>query len=144
MKNMNTSGKQPEIIAPKVPQHELAPAGPNPATLLEVVDSGMMTFGDKTRHMITLIWATDALDSHGEPFLVYDMVHLTVHHLGNLASRIEAITGALPSEDEPYPVHTLRDGRALLQIKHRKTEKGTYANVDASFPIGPMKAQAVA
>src|ERR1019366_2293692 len=83
-----------------------------------------------------LTWTTDATDSHGEPIRVFERANLTPHHLGKLAARIEAITGALPSEDAPYPVHTLLGGRALLQIRHRKTEKGIYANVVASFPVG--------
>jgi hypothetical protein len=142
---MNTLGKQTEIIAPQVEKrvYELPPAGPTLATLIEVKDLGMKQFGDnKPKHMILLTWATDATDSHGEPFRVFERVNLNVHHMSRLASRIEAITGALPSEDEPYPVHTLLGGRALLMVKHAKTPKGTFANVREAFSVGATKAEA--
>lgn len=142
MKDMNDSTKQPEIIAPKLQQRELAPAGLIPATLEKIKDLGKVKFGEKIRHMILLIWITDARDSNGLPIRVFDRVHLTLHHKGTLASRIEAITGVMPREDEPYTLNTLEGGRALLQIKHRKTEKGTFANVFASFPIAPTPSSA--
>jgi hypothetical protein len=146
MTYINPTQKQPAIIAPKVEKktYELPPPGLTPATLKEIRDLGMVTFGDKTNHKILMGWLLDTKDSNGQPIMVFERVNLSVHHLSTLAARIESITGALPNEDEPYPVHTLEGGRALLQLRHRKTEKGTFANVVASFPIGSMPPTAAA
>ena len=135
----NTYSIQAEIIAPKVEkrEYELPPAGPISATLKHIKDEGMTThFGDKPKHTIVFGWETDAIDSHGAPIMVFERMTLTLSHMGHLASRIEALTGTLPREDERYPVHTLVGKRAMLIIKYRKTDKGTYANVAGAFPAG--------
>jgi hypothetical protein len=140
MTYINPTQKQPEIIAPKVEKkiYELPPPGLTPATLKEIRDLGMVTFGDKTNHKVLMGWLLDTKDSKGQDMMVFERANLSVHHLSKLAARIEAITGLLPAEDKPYKVHTLLEGRALLQIRIGTTEKGTYPNVFAAFPIGSM------
>lgn len=142
---MNIGEKQVDIIAPKVEkrEYELPPPGPILATLKHIKDEGMTTrFGDKPRHTIVFVWETDAIDSHGARIMVFERMTLTLSHMGRLASRIEAMTGTLPQEDEPYSVHKLVGGRAMLMIKHAKTSKGTFANVVGAFPAGDGKAGA--
>jgi len=142
---MNNCGTQAEIIAPKVEkrEYELPPAGPISATLKHIKNEGMTTrFGDKPKHTIVFGWETDAIDSHGARIMVFERMTVTLSHMGRLASRIEALTGIMPREDEPYPVHTLVGKRAMLIIKYRKTDKGTYANVAGAFPAGEVKAAA--
>jgi hypothetical protein len=67
---------------------------------------------------------------------------VTLSHKGRLASRIEALTGSLPNEDESYPVHTLVGRNAMLMIKHVNTPKGNFANVVGVFPAGEVNVTA--
>jgi hypothetical protein len=143
---MKTSVKQTEIVAPKFDRrvYELPPEGPNLATLIHVEDLGIIpnNYGDEPKHTVLMTWETDATDSDGAPFRIFERVNLTLHRKGRLSSRIAALTGSVPPEDAPYPVHDLVGGRAMLVVQHRKTEKGTYANVIASFQEKPIRPQA--
>jgi hypothetical protein len=111
---------------------ELPPEGVSlPATLIEVENLGLVsvTFEGKTKEvpMVRFKWQTDATDSDGAPFQIWERLTNSLHPKSKLVPRLGDLLGYRPGRDATVSFRALEGIRANLIVKHNTTK--TYANL---------------
>lgn len=125
----------------KESQFDPAPEGLHAAVCVDVWDEwteerpaewggGLM---DKTR----IVWMIEeANPKTNKPFEVSQIYTLSLHEKSNLCKHLEAWRGRKFSDEEKrgFDLEKLIGANCQLQVIHRVTEGGTYANVQAIVP----------
>lgn len=114
------------------------PAGVHQAVCCDVVDLGMLdtTFGQK--HKISIRWQVAEDMENGKPFLVQKRYTLSLHEKSTLRHDLESWRGRAftEAESEGFDVETLLGANCMLNVMHKKGDKGgTFANIAAVMPL---------
>jgi hypothetical protein len=119
-----------------------APDGQHIGVLADVVDLGEQPTKFGPKHMVRLVYqidenmVDDAGEDTGKPFMVSGRFNATLAERASLRKHLEGLRGVkfTPEELEDFEIDDLIGTNGLLNIVHNKTEKGTFANIDAVLP----------
>lgn len=110
-------------------KYEIPKPGPLKARLREVSDLGVKDTKYGKDEWIRFVWAAvDAKDSRGQPLAVHQDFTRSLAPRSNLTKAIQQLTGKDPGDE--FNLAMLVGIEATLLIVHRKTENGTFANVE--------------
>jgi hypothetical protein len=115
-----------------------APAGLHRAICCDVVDLGMVTGQFGTKHLVRLIWQTEAAMPDGKPYLVDRRYTLSLDDRANLRRDLEAWRGR-PfnlTEAAGFDLERLIGVPCALLVTHKPGRDGTrvFANVQTVLP----------
>lgn len=118
-----------------------APMGVHRAICCDVVDMGMVPgkFGEK--HLVRVIWQTEALMPDGKPFLIDRRYTLSLDERSNLRRDLEAWRGKpfTLAEAAGFDLERLIGVMCTLLVVHKPGKDGdrVFANVQAVLPKQP-------
>lgn len=119
-----------------------APEGVHQAVCCDVIDLGDVETEwngtKKVQHKIRLIWQIDAINADNNlRFCVFGRYTASLHENARLCKDLESWRGRRFTDEEKkgFDVERLIGVNCLLQVIHRTTEKGTYANVQSIMPL---------
>lgn len=95
---------------------------------------------DKTR----LVWLIEETNEKtGKPYEVSQMYTLSLHEKSNLCKHLESWRGKRFTDEERrgFDVERLIGVACQLQVVHKITDGGVYANVQAVVPLGKGQAK---
>lgn len=119
------------------------PIGAFPAVCCDVVDIGYVKtrWGPKAKTRFVFFagkWVEKEIEDHLEkvPLLVMATFTSTLSKMGNLRPFLESWRGAPFKETEAqvFDVEKVFRKPAFIQVIHRETENGTYANIQTIMP----------
>ena len=126
---------------------ELPEVGTHQAVCCGVWDVGLQesTFNNETKvqHKIVIAWELDQLindeesEYHGKPYMISNKYTLSLDDRSNLHRDLVAWRGKPFSEEQiknGFDVSILYGVNALINIIHRETQTGTYANIASIMP----------
>ena len=127
---------------------ELPEVGTHQAVCCGVWDVGLQesTFNNETKvqHKIVIAWELDQLindeesEYHGKPYMISNKYTLSLDDRSNLYKDLTSWRGKPFTEDEVktgVDVSKLYGANCFLNIIHKETATGTYANIAAVMPI---------
>jgi hypothetical protein len=120
-----------------------APVGLHRAVCCDVVELGMIEtkFGKKEK--IEIAWQIDELMEDGNRFKVIKWYNKTLHPEGNLCKDLESWRGRAFTEQEVsgFDLEKLLGANCQLNVVHKTTDRGTFANVSAVLPAAKGEAK---
>lgn len=126
-----------------------APEGLHQAVCVDVVDKGDQENpykpGEKI-HKCQIRWQIEERTEDDKPFLVLSWYTVSLHKKSNLRRDLEAWRGQrfTPIQLEGFELDDLLGKGCQLQVIHKTTENGTFANVQSIVPLGKkMKAMTI-
>jgi hypothetical protein len=112
-----------------------APAGTHAAVCVDVIDHGILevTYKNETRrqHKVSLVWQIDVAMADGKPFLVRRRYTCSLNEKSALRKDLESWRGRAftKTESDEFDLETLLNVGCFLNIVHRESPNGTFANV---------------
>lgn len=114
-----------------------APAKAHPTVCVDVVDLGVLetTYQGKTKkaHKVQIIWQTEEEREPGKPFIIQKRYTLSLHEKSALRKDLESWRGKpfSDAEKEGFDVEVLIGKGCLINVIHRQTDSGVWANIAA-------------
>ena len=121
---------------------EIAPAGPTPATCIDVVDLGLIKTNyngqEKMMHKIEIYWTTPHMSADGTQQLsVRGRYTFSLHDKASLTKILTSWRGKpfSAAEKEGFDLEKLIGVSCLLNIVHNPVGDRTYANIESVMPL---------
>lgn len=116
-----------------------APEGLHQAVCVDIEDRGLQDYGYGEKETVVIKWQIN--ERHPEldkPFLVTCLYTNSLHKKAKLRQHLEAWVGRKfkPEELEGFDLERLLGANCQLQVIHRPSENGTFANVQSIVPLG--------
>lgn len=121
-----------------------APEGNHVGVLVDFEELGPQPTKFGVKEMVKLVYQIDEKmenddGTEGEPFIVSSRFNATIADRSSLRKHLVGLRGKDFTEDEliGFDPENLIGLNALLSIKHKTTEKGTFANIDNVMAYDP-------
>jgi len=111
------------------------PAGPHSATLVDVIDLGLVTSvyegKSKTAHKVRLVWQVAERKDDGTPYQVSKQYTASLHEKASLRKDLEAWRGQPFTKEQAagFDIEVLLHKPCLLNVQHADRAGSTFANV---------------
>lgn len=113
-----------------------APEGLHRAVCCDVVDLGMVDGQFGRKHKVRLYWQIEERMDSDRPFLVAKTYTLSLHKKSALRPDLESWRGKPFTEEEAegFDLERLLGQNCQINVTHRTTQDGTFANIQAVVP----------
>lgn len=126
-----------------------APEGLHRSVCCDVVNLGMQDGMFGRKHMVAIVHQIEErIPATGKPFLVQKRYTLSMHKKANLRRDIESWVGkkfASDDDAERFDLEKLINFNGQVNVSHRTTDAGTFANIEAIVPapkgVAPLRVE---